>query len=285
MKHVMAVVAIVLVVLVSGCTDNNTTQPMKTNEIVVLENTEAVPNEVKPERNFVLNGFVTNNAEEKVGNVRVELSDYCSSVFDVEKTTCALTSSDGYSACAFQLGIGASKKFQWNLKAPTAERTANRNFDCSMIVKTNYSYVSRGSVGVIFANNAEIAAREAGLSSVTSDGPVKTYITIESPQPIGKDEIFDVKIVIRNEGAGEIEGGGITKPNFKLAAPSELTVNCDTPLFIDLSGTKKESDPIFCTIKAPDSLPPRVTKYLTAELSYAYKFTSVLPVKLVVEKP
>ncbi len=279
MKYAPAAFAILLAILVSGCTDSGTGGPVKTNEIVVLENMEAVPDWVRPTRDFALSGFVTNKADYKAGNVMVDLADYCSSVFDVEKTSCALTSSEGYSACTFQLDAEASKKFQWDFKAPRAERTANRDFDCNIIVKTNYSYVSRGSAGIIFTNNAEISAREPAPQSSVSDGPVKTYITVESAQPIGKGETFDIKVVIKNEGAGELENGGITKPNFRLTAPPELIVNCDTPLFIGISGTKKESDPIFCTAKAPDSLPPRVVKYLTAEASYAYKFTAIVPVK------
>ncbi len=271
---------IAITVMVSGCTnpDGNTPE-LKNNEIVILENVEAVPSEIKPERNFMIDGFVTNKAATKISNVQISLADYCSSVFDVTKTSCALTQSAGYSDCVFDLNPEASKKFQWDFKAPPAARTAGQDFDCNIIVKTNYLYAGHGSVGVILANDAEIAARENGPASVTGDGPVKVYITIDSAQPIGKGEAFDVKIILKNEGEGELEGP-ILKANFKYTAPQDFAGSCDIPPEITILKTSKQSDPIYCTFTTPNLLPPRVTKYITADADYSYKFTSVMPVKL-----
>ena len=276
---------IAIVVIVSGCTadDGGQTPAIKGNEIVVLENVEAVPNEVKPERNFLLSGFATNKAKAKISNVMIDLADYCSSVFDIVKTSCALESVDSYKACSLSLTLDASSKFQWNFKAPPAERTARRDFDCNMAVKTNYSYNAYGSTGVILANDAEIAAREIGPPSVTGDGPLKIYITVESAQPIGRSETFDVKIVLKNEGDGEVERP-IPGQDFKVNKPDGLTGDCLVPATITITKTKKESDPIFCAFKTPNTLPPRVTKFITAEAVYDYKFTSTVPVKLKVTK-
>ncbi|MBI4167671.1 MAG: hypothetical protein HY515_01805 [Candidatus Aenigmarchaeota archaeon] len=288
--YLLLLVAITL--MVSGCTDTTSpgsggaggeTPALKNNEVVVLENIEAVPNDVKPERNFLISGFVTNNAKTKINGVIIELADYCSSVFDVTKTSCSLTSFDNYADCTFFLNPEASSKFQWGLKAPPASRTAGRDFDCNMVVKTNYSYSAYGSTGVILANDAEIAARETGPSPVTGDGPLKIYITVESAQPVGRGETFDVKIVLKNEGAGELERA-ILKANFKINMPEGLTGNCDVPETITTTKTKTESDPIFCAFTTPNTLPPRVTKFVTAEANYDYKFTSTVPVKLSVVK-
>lgn len=194
-----------------------------------------------------------------------------------------MTQSNGYSPCVFDLNLDASKKFQWDFKAPPASRTAGQNFDCNIIVKTNYSYTSHGSAGVILANDAEIASRENGPVPVTGDGPVKIYITIDSSQPIGKGETFDVKMILKNEGEGELEGA-ILKGNFKYAAPQDFAGVCDIPQEIIMTKTSKESDPIYCTFTTPNLLPPRVTKYITADVGYSYKFTTTLPVKLQVTK-
>lgn len=290
MKTVWLMLLVAITLMVSGCTetveagDGNTPQ-LKNNEIVILENVEAVPNDVKPERNFILSGFVTNKATAKINNVKIGLADYCSSVFDVVKTSCSLTSFDNYADCTFSLNLDASNKFQWNLKAPPATRTAGRDFDCNMVVKTNYSYTAYGSVGVALANDAEIIMRETGLTPVTGDGPLKIYITVEAAQPIGRSETFDVKIVLRNEGEGEIEGGGVLNSSLKIGIPSDITYNCSRPnALIEISKAKKESEPIFCALKTPSSLPPRVTKFVTAEADYSYKFSSTVPVKLSVVK-
>ncbi|MBI2084942.1 MAG: hypothetical protein HYT71_00330 [Candidatus Aenigmarchaeota archaeon] len=281
---VTAILLVISTIMVSGCTDTNDGTPaVKNNEIVILENVEAVPNEIKPDRNFAVSGFVTNKAAAKTSNVQISLADYCSSVFDVSKTSCALTQSNGYSACFFDLNLDASKKFQWDFKAPPASRTAGQDFDCNIIVKTNYSYTSHGSVGVVLANDAEIAARENGPAPVTGDGPVKIHITVDSAQPIGKDETFDVKIILKNEGEGELEGS-ISEGNFKYTAPPDFTGSCDTPAEIIISDASKESDPFYCTFTTPNLLPPRVTKFITADVVYSYKFTTMLPVKLKVTK-
>ncbi len=285
MRTVFLAALVAAVVMVSGCTDadNGGTPNIKNNEIIALENVEAVPNDVKPERNFLISGFVTNNAKTKINNVTIELADYCSSVFDVTKTSCSLVSFDGYSHCSLSLNLGASSKFQWNLEAPPAERTAGRDFDCNMIVKTNYSYNAYGSTGVILANDAEIAARESGPLPVTGDGPLKIYITVESAQPVGRAETFDVKVVLKNEGAGELERA-IPRTSFRINSPANMTGNCDIPETIAITKTKTESDPIFCAFTTPGTLPPRVTKFITAEANYSYRFTSTVPVKLSVVK-
>ncbi|MBI1971964.1 MAG: hypothetical protein HYS53_01545 [Candidatus Aenigmarchaeota archaeon] len=286
MKAGLLLLLLVAAVTVSGCTadvNNGGTTEIKNNEIVVLENVEAVPSEVRPERNFVLSGFVTNKAGAKVNNVRIELADYCVSVFDATKTSCSLTTFEGYSGCVFSLNLDASSKFQWNFKAPPAGRTAGRDFDCNMIVKTNYSYTARGSTGVILANDAGIAARETGPSPVTGAGPVKIYITVETEQPVGKAETFDVKIILKNEGAGELEAP-IPRESFRFNRPEGLSGGCDIPATITIPKTKKESDPIYCTFGSPSILPPRVTRFLTADADYSYKFSSSVPVKLSVVK-
>ncbi|MBI3412462.1 MAG: hypothetical protein HY051_00075 [Candidatus Aenigmarchaeota archaeon] len=279
---------IAMTIVVSGCTDtvdagNGGPDAIKTNEVVVLESVEAVPNEIKPERNFLLSGFATNKAKTKINNIAIDLADYCSSVFDVVKTSCALNSFDGYRHCSLSLNLDASSKFQWNFKAPPASRTAGRDFDCNMVVKTNYSYNAYGSVGVILANDAEIAARETGPAPVTGDGPLKIYITVESAQPVGRGETFDVKIVLKNEGEGEIERP-VPSSGIKVNRPEGLTGNCDMPVAITITKTKRESEPIFCSFTTPNTLPPRITKFITAEAVYDYKLTSSVPVKLKVTK-
>ncbi len=284
MKNHLAASLLVVVFLISGCTDGGDNQPeLKTNEIVILESVEAVPNEVKPGRVFVLSGFVTNKAENKVNNVKVELSDYCSPVFDVTKTSCGAAVSENYAPCPFSLNLEASSKFQWSFKAPPSERTAGRDFECNMLVKTNYSYVARGVVGVALANDAEIAARETPSQPVVGEGPLKIYLTVVSPQPVGRDAIFDLKIIVKDEGGGEVERP-ILKSRFRLTMPPDLTSKCEMPEVIEVSRTKKESEPIFCAINTPNSLPPRVTKTIIAEADYDYKFSQVVPVKLAAAK-
>lgn len=288
MKTGYLLLLVAITIMVSGCTGpieagDGKTPELKNNEIVILENVEAVPNDVKPERNFLLSGFVTNKATIKINGVRVELADYCSSVFDVVKTSCSLTSFDNYADCTFSLNLDASSKFQWNFKAPPATRTAGRDFDCNMVVKTNYSYTAHGYVGVALANDAEITMRETGLTPVTGDGPLKIYITVESAQPVGRSETFDVKIMLKNEGGGELEGS-IPKESFRYTRPEGLTGTCDIPQVITITKTKRESDPIFCAFRTPEILPPRVTKFITAEADYSYKFSGTVPVKLSIVK-
>lgn len=283
MKTGFLLALIAMVVTVSGCTGPDDAQVPKTNDVVVLENVEAVPSDVKPERNFVISGFATNKAATKINNVRVELADYCSSVFDVVKTSCTLSSHDGYEGCVFSLNLDASNKFQWNFRSPPPERTAGRDFDCNMIVKTSFSYTAHGSVGVVLANDAEIAARESGPEPVTGDGPVKIYMTVETSQPVGRSETFDVKVILKDEGAGELESP-ITGGKFRYTVPDGITGKCDVPQTITITKAKRESDPIFCSFNTPNTLPPRVTKFITADADYSYKFTSTVPVKLTVAK-
>ncbi len=285
MKIHLAASLFIMAFLVSGCAASGDGQPpeLKTNEIVVLENVEAVPSEIKPERTFVLSGFVTNKAGGKINNVKVELSDYCSPVFDVTKTSCAVTVSESYAPCSFSLNLDASNRFQWNFRAPPAERTAGRDFDCNILVKTNYSYVARGVVGVSLANDAEIAMRETPSQPVTGDGPLKIYLTVESPQPVGRDDVFDLKIIVRDEGEGEVEHP-IHSSRLRLTMPPDMTYACDMPEEIEISRAKKESGPVFCVINTPDSLPPRVTKTIIAEADYDYKFSRSVPVKLIAAK-
>ncbi|MBI4177043.1 MAG: hypothetical protein HY516_01620 [Candidatus Aenigmarchaeota archaeon] len=283
MKAGLLFAAIAVVVIVSGCNDNPDIPQAKNNDVVVLENVEAVPNEVRPERSFVLSGFVANKATTKMNGVRVELADYCSSVFDVVKTSCALSSSDGYDGCTFNLNLDASSKFQWSFKSPPPERTAGRDFDCNMAVKTTFSYTAHGSVGAILANDAEIAARETGPTPVTGDGPVKIYMTVETAQPIGRGETFDVKIILKDEGGGELESP-IARDKFRYSTAEGISGKCDVPQTITITKAKRESDPIFCSFTTPNTLPPRVTKFVTADADYSYKSTSTVPVKLTVTK-
>ncbi len=284
MKNYLAAALLVMAFLISGCTGEEINPPeIKTNEVVILESVEAVPNEVRPDRVFVLSGFAANKAENKINNVNVELSDYCSPVFDVTKTSCGMTVYENYVPCPFSFNREASSRFQWSFKAPPAERTAGRDFECNILIKTNYTYVARGVVGVALANDAEIAARETPAQPVVGDGPLKIYLTVVSPQPIGRDDTFDLKIIIKNEGGGDIERP-VPKARFKLTMPPDLTSKCEIPEVIEVSRTKKESEPIFCAITTPGSLPPRVTKTIIAEAGYDYKFSQAVPIKLTAMK-
>ena len=107
MKAGFLLALIAVTIMVSGCTgaDDGKKPEIKNNEIVIIENVEAVPSEVKPERNFIISGFVTNKAATKINNVQIGLADYCSSVFDVVKTSCSLESFDGYTACRLSLNL------------------------------------------------------------------------------------------------------------------------------------------------------------------------------------
>ncbi len=287
------VLALMLVLAVSGCTDSggggDDNKNLFANDVIILEDLVATPGEAAPERIVTISGSVTNNGKQGAENVKVKLEDYCSGLFTIQQKTCVTGGSDD--TCEYgTIKAGDSKKIGWKLKTPGADKIANLEFTCPLKIKASYSYTSSGSADVILAQENEKTSTPA---SVTSDGPVKIYIEVKG-QPISPNVPYDVAVTIKDEGMGKVSGRSIPRENLDLKIPAELSKNpvsafdtCGIKGLIVISekAGEKKADTIYCPLTSPSFTDIAVTKHVTASLKYNYEFDNSANPLTVVVKP
>ncbi len=290
MDGVKVVLAIMLVLIASGCTQSNGSDnnPLA-NDIIVLESLEITPSEAGAGRIVTISGYVTNSGKQGADNVKVKLEDYCSSLFSIETKTCDTAS--GNDVCDYgTMKPGDSKKIGWRLKTPGADKIANLEFTCPIKIKAYYSYVSSGSADVVLAQENEKAPSP---TSATSDGPVKIYIEIKG-QPITPNVPYDVAVTIKDEGVGRVSSRSIPKENLDLKMPAEIsntpisvfeTCNITSDIIMSERTGEKKADTIYCALTSPSFKDVVLTKHVTASLKYDYEFDNSANPLTVVVKP
>jgi len=192
------------------------------HDIVVIKSLEAIPAELDAGQSTKIISYVENVGDKKVETVEVELYDYCSGLFQVDKnqSSCpknkwADVPNSGRLVCNISLLPGQVAPVIWTLKQKNPGEIRLKTICPPDGVKVSVSYwystSSLTTVSFISQDELERSLEQRTQKSVESyivagQGPVKPYITVEDSQPIPvyKGARTSIALKVSNKGAGQL---------------------------------------------------------------------------------
>jgi len=317
MKPIVLVLApmLLLVLAVSGCTIPGTdiTIPIPglgggttdyTHDIIIIKSMQAVPaTTIKAGQTLTLYADLQNMqdperaAGSQVEDIEIELYDYCTNLFTGEPKP----------------NEDCSKKFDMSpqeIKTCSWELTPREDLmlitPCELKVKVTYEHSTKTVTSITFIDSDELGGRirrgepwQIGGSTTRGYGPVKTYLEVETQQPVpdadsGEGASASISMKIRNVGQGYIKDSAIIADDdhFSIKLPDELdwkdNEKCmfeTQKIKIDGSDTdvikiiRKESTPKFCKIGSP-YVEIEQTYDMNAEVTYDYEFRKNIRIQI-----
>ena len=311
MRQFLLVVPIMFTILVSGCTSlpggfcipglTCGTTVTKTDDIIVIESIQALPDNVPPDGTIKLVAIVSNvadvDAEIKNIPVTVVLYDYCQGLFKLVK------GANGKIKPEIKLNLlrGEKAQVEWTLQALGKDQVSVET-ECTLKILARYPYATRSISTLHLIDYTEMQRRisegtykEVGSYQSIGYGPIKPYITVEGTQPIpveGNKINTVLSLQVKNQGNGFLTtesgtttatGPLITEDMLKITALSQESVavkikdqldTCITEFFKDktvkgLKLIKGETTKIMCTI-TPEidagNVPVESTKLIQASV-------------------
>jgi hypothetical protein len=267
-----------------------------TNDIIIIKSLQAVPGTtVKAGQTLTLYADIQNvqdpekAADEIVKDVKAELYDHCTNLFDrVEPNE----------ECRdlFVMSPQEIKQCYWTL---TPREDVNLITPCELKVKVSYPHETRTVTSITFIDATELENRirrgepwQTGGSTTRGYGPVKVFLDVETQQPVpdsdsGEGATASVSMKIRNVGQGYVKDSAIEQGEF---IPPYFTGGlwwkdgCDFNYqqINDITGIKmvrKESTPKFCNVIAPD-VDIEQTYDMNTAVKYSYEFRKSVHVQI-----
>lgn len=283
------------VVLVSGCTIPGTgieipwfngQQTVEyTDDIIIIKGLEVTPGkDVRPGQALTLYADIQNLEDPRLGgerieDVRIELYDYCTTLFDsvVLSETCSRR--DG-KVCIIDMQPREINTIEWILTPKTDIRLQT---PCTLKVKVTYPYETRVVTQITFIDENELNSRvrrgeswKITGSSVIGYGPVKPYLVVESQQPVSEEVGGYTSLTIKNVGYGYVQNSRISEnveikhENLEMELVKEGGGSCEFQMPINL--INKQSSPLLCTVKSRDDIGIEQTYDMEANIKYDYEF-------------
>lgn len=311
---------IIPILIISGCIDGTTTK-IESKDLLKINDIEIFPDQrVSPETELTIMMEVENVGLTDVfylvdrdGNINTGIKenldgdallyDYCSTIYEltdfkmIPKKDCKDQPRDSQGNAIFEdpyidsVGIGEGcysiirsgeiHMFQWNIKAPSSEKTLGITHQCDFKFQVKYLAEAETNSYIYFANPDEIIQRiytDNDLSikgdNIATYGPVA--INLETPpQPIPADGKFTLYFTFNNVGKG-IAKLKETENNFKL--DSEIDdENGKTECAKKINDQEvqiygKDSSRISCSFTAPTVSILKPFRF-TSEAIYEYTLT------------
>ncbi|MBN2043227.1 MAG: hypothetical protein JW754_05495 [Candidatus Aenigmarchaeota archaeon] len=238
--------AIMVLVLVSGCTIPGTTIDIpfipnffgpniqeETHDVIVIQNLQAIPSaEVRSGQTVTLRAFIKNQQNPELGpkgNVKIVLYNTCE-LFDVDTRSSFCTMgkevsmqkdqiSGAYYCTIEKMFPQSTAVAEWSLKA----RDVKVQTPCRIGIMAQYTYFTPTTYRITFINKQELerlvtqgkSAGVSGIEGVAGEGPVKTFMEVPN-QPI----VYDT-----NDGGSGILSLWIENKGFgQLAIPSRANI-------------------------------------------------------------
>ncbi len=290
----------------------------ETGDIIVITELIAVPTKVenketikiianvqnvgKEEFTIVVEGtepqLPTRDGQGKLQELQlnVQLFDYCSGLF---------TAPGKHTQATKKIRPQEIVQFEWQLTAGETPVTTK----CAMKVLAAYGFSSDTATTISFIDKDEYSRQLQDRSFTTTsstvslgEGPVRTYLTVEEPQPIPADTSAKIEVKIKNEGGGFVgfQKQNPTEPetfNFKkedvllkadglkvgYAPDGRTELSCafernaqasqELKLTEPIKLIRGGSTPLRCSVSiAGDKWQKQVTKLMTVRTDYTYEF-------------
>ncbi|MBI4176036.1 MAG: lipoprotein [Candidatus Aenigmarchaeota archaeon] len=296
-----------LVVLVSGCTGQDTTT-LYENDIVIIRDLQAVPGVISPEQTVRIIANIQNKGNKPI-TASVDLFDHCEGLFpakDIKPNCGGGQGTLGSTLCPnIELGAQETKQVDWVLKSKKIElKTVCPQDGMKVAVRYKTKTISLTTISFITRAELERLIQSGGLKEIGSyralgEGPVKPDVTVEDQQPISIDAgITVIAFQVENHGSGFLAVKDaaqqdakpqvrLTKFDFGGLTPAGRPGDsCDVlqaanPTGQPISLIQKESSKYLCTISVPTTVQTQETKTITTEIEYDYEFRK--SVKVTVE--
>jgi len=201
MKELILLSPIVLVVLVSGCTDiclpwDSTCGIVTgTSDVLIIKDITATPSTITAGQQTRITANIQNIGEEPIenfGDIEVKIYDYCKGHFEISSLDCPDAASGSKSdTCMIKSILPQEiRQVSWVL---TADDVAVPTVcpEKGVKVYVRYHYITNGLTTIAFINPAE---RDRQLQegtyaptqsySAVGEGPMKAIINVEDQQPI-----------------------------------------------------------------------------------------------------
>ncbi len=210
MRLALLSLPLMLILLTSGCTSLGgfcipgftcDTLVEETDDVIVIESLQALPDNIPPEGTLKLVAIVSNvadvDAEIQEVPVFVHLYDHCSGMFTIqdvqggaEGTEVVAQGVEKNSAVQKTLLRGEKAQIEWTLKAGGRESIPVES-ECTFKVRAAYQYATKSLTTLHFIDYQEMqrqisegAYKQTGSYISTGHGPIKPYLRVEGTQPI-----------------------------------------------------------------------------------------------------
>ncbi len=225
-KYFVPVIAILLVVAVSGCLEGfpgfksffGPTQPAveQSPDIIITKDLKTIPTPpVTADNDFTLYFTLKNqDVSQIIKNVDVKLYNWgiCTPVaVDFLPEPELWEAKTGYYTRTFdELGPNVEQVIEWPFTAPTNQRIGNIEADCPIKWEVDYKFSSRSQDDFTTISKAKKSELDrAGQAWTGTDnpqyvgiGPIKIYYEFKTPMPVqsGSTVQFSVKVVDKGTG-------------------------------------------------------------------------------------
>ena len=304
-NHIKIILCIIPLLLISGCTVPGTEIEIPflpnifgpkvvsyENDILVIKDMEALPNEVAPGQQAKIVVYVENVGSEPMplddvgGDIEIELYDYCPGLFELNGPAAyKITSQE-------KILPGETKMFSWFLRAKEDVKLRTTCPPDGVKVRVKYPYKTTSLTTISFIDYTEMQRRiEEGKFQtkesyiVLGEGPVKPYVTVEDRQPIpvgggesgSQSETTVLGFQLKNRGSGfvtdskvPVEKITIRSSNPDIGGP---LFDCIRNKVREFRFIHKETSKLLCgDIQIPSKDEIEFTEHVEVSVEYEYEF-------------
>jgi len=303
------ILALILIVIISGCTGmpdflqgifGRPEVKELPPDVIVVENIKTLP---KPPLNagdrFTITFELVNKDEMKDMSVDVELFDYglCNAT---GLLLTEWTDIGGVYNKTYDLSPLETDFIEWSFLAPGNEKIAYLTAKCPIRFKVSYNYNSTSQVVVGVINQEERMRRLRAGQTITfvpnqtiGRGPIKIYFDFGASLPVVNKTVLPVFITVEDKGTGLL--GKIEKEYLSLKVHENFTnpTTCerfrDDPYSDDdyniynntndIEMIKRKSPLIRCSFEAPD-VNIEQTYFFYSTIKYSYDLSYEVDVKV-----
>jgi hypothetical protein len=290
-KYMPITIAIVLVIFISGCVEEDInisifgldigpTEPVYTRFENIKIEAEAIPSEVYEGRNTTLFFDVYNTGNTTLENIDLQVTD--SGYFESTETSKHID----------KLEEGETEGWSWKLN--TRETEIHSEIDQTVRYTLSYESTSNSLYDVVVMSEDEYVRLERGgtldeieLFYYKTKSPVETDISISKEQPLFEGLEFYLYVTLKDMGGGTINNINpgelfIYYPNFlEFVESNDFKLEEEGKLGLkrSLNFYNKESKKTACKFKVVKT-DIRNTGQFRAEANYIYEYHETINIKI-----
>lgn len=249
---IIAVIALVSIVSVSGCIDlggfksvfSSGEVTKATPDLIIIKDTSVIPKPPVPaDTPFTYSFSIYNNGDKnpEINDIKVKLYDW---------GMCGTSKEEKYEYLT-NLSPASEELIEFKLTAPANNLLVGLQNQCSLKYKINYNFKAESSIDMrVISQDKLTQMQKAGQTpSFTPSqnigiGPMKITFGYDAELPISSGSILPINVVITDEGSGmmKMTDGKIAPGLIELQVPADFVkVSCDkfgTPTETEKSGVK-----------------------------------------------